>query len=98
MAEIAGKMQRCGRCAIQKLELTIAIRIHGAMTIPGEQQKAMEVLSHSNRFKPRFAKFTTAESGSGSDSIVAKLDQLAQLKERGLISSEEFEAKKRELL
>jgi predicted Zn finger-like uncharacterized protein len=84
----------------QDIEWSVAFRIHGALTVPGEQQTAMEVLAHTNRFKPRFAKSPRAEgnSDSGSDTNAAKLNQLAQLKDRGIITIEEFEAKKKEIL
>ncbi len=84
----------------QDMEWSVTFRIHGALTVPGEQQTAMEVLGQTNRFKSRFAKPPGSKdnSASGPETVVVKLGQLTELKERGIISAEEFEAKKKEIL
>jgi hypothetical protein len=47
---------------------------------------------------PPAAAFPEAAGGAGASSIVALLEQLGQLKEKGILTAEEFAAKKAELL
>lgn len=76
------------------IERNARFQIHGASTIPGEEIKAREFLNYILEFKNKF--FHKAHS-NGTD-ISLKLEKLMELKDKGLISESEFQAKKGKLL
>jgi hypothetical protein len=76
------------------IERIAKFQIHGALSIPGEAAKAGEFINHLLEFKK---KFSSKVANNSSDPAV-KLEKLKKLKEQGIISDSEFEAKKRELL
>lgn len=75
-------------------ERSAKFQINGALTIPGEAEKAAEFLNHLLEFKGQF----TGKAATNKSDPVSKLEQLKKLKDQGIINESEFEAKKRELL
>jgi len=76
-------------------ERSAKFQIHGALTIYGEEEKANEFLNYLLEFKGQFA----SKSGSNNESDpLSRLEKLKYLKDKGVITESEFEAKKRELL
>lgn len=89
---------------IDSAEWTVKFQIHGALSIPGEGEKAAEVLGYTNKYKPRFGKNrdvgkqnAAVEQLNASD-IPVKIAQIKVMLEQGLIDNTEFAAKKKELL
>lgn len=83
----------------ERNEWIVKIQIHGALTIPGEQQKAIEVVAHTNRFKPRFFRpEKTSNAKPPPTDVLAALEKLAKLKEQDVLSQEEFDEYKKVLL
>lgn len=78
----------------ENTERSAKFQMNGALTIPGEAQKAVEFLNHLLEFK---GKFEGKSTGSIADPV-SKLEKLKKLKDQGVITELEFEAKKRELL
>jgi len=78
-------------------EYTAKLQIHGALSIPGEEAKASELLNHILRFKSRFARAVHAPQGGGDD-VAARLEKLADLKNKGIITDAEYQAKRKDLL
>jgi hypothetical protein len=78
------------------VDYDIRFQIHGAASIPGEGIKAQEVINHISAFKSKFKK--ASEHSVSDDDLMAKLEKLAALKQKGIISEKEFEKKKAELL
>jgi hypothetical protein len=76
---------------------TSKFQVHGALSIPGEERKATELLGHIIRFKPLFRKRLDSIRPV-IEAPHSKLEALFALKEKGVISEEDFEAKKAELL
>jgi len=77
-------------------ERTAKFHIHGALSIPGEEHKATEVLNHILRFKRSFAR--PGEPAQRHEDRASKLGLLAELKEKGLITESEYECKRREII
>lgn len=76
---------------------TAKFQVHGALSIPGEERKATELLGQIIRYKPLFRKRLDSTSPI-AESPHSKIEALFALKEKGIISEEDFETKKRELL
>lgn len=79
---------------IEGIERNARFHIHGASTIPGEAVKAREFLNHILEFK---GKFLCQLPKSNGDTFF-KLEKLKEIKDKGLITESEFQAKKRDLL
>ncbi len=79
---------------IEGIERDARFQIHGASTIPGEAVKAREFLNHILEFK---GKFLCQLPKSNADTFF-KLEKLKEMKDKGLITESEFQAKKRDLL
>ncbi|MEH2416241.1 SHOCT domain-containing protein [Nostoc sp.] len=75
-------------------ERSAKFQINGALTIPGEAEKAREFLNYLLEFKGQFLGYS---SRNLSDPL-SKIEKLKQLRDQGAISDDEFEAKKRKLL
>ena len=75
---------------------TARFNIHGAVTVYGDQDKATELLGHVNRFRPRFA--AAGPTVTPQVDVGALLEKLASLREKGILTEEEFQKKKAELL
>jgi hypothetical protein len=75
-------------------ERSAKFQINGALTIPGEAEKAREFLNHLLEFKGQFLGYS---SRNLSDPI-SKIEKLKKLRDQGAISDDEFEAKKSKLL
>lgn len=76
----------------QGLERNAKFRINGAITIPGEADRAREFLNYLLEFQGKFApNFVESDP-------IAKLEKLKVLKEKGVISEAEFQKKKSKLL
>ena len=78
----------------ENTERSAKFQINGALTIPGEAEKAVEFLNHLLEFK---GKFEGKSTGSVGDPL-SRLEKLKKLKDQGVITEAEFEAKKRGLL
>jgi hypothetical protein len=78
----------------ENTERSAKFQINGAFTIPGEVEKAVEFLNHLLEFK---GKFEGKSTGSVGDPL-SRLEKLKKLKDQGVITEAEFEAKKRGLL
>jgi predicted nucleic acid-binding protein len=79
---------------IERIERNARFHIHGASTIPGEAVKARDFLNHILEFK---GKFLSQLPKSNGDTFF-KLEKLKEMKDKGLITESEFQAKKRDLL
>jgi hypothetical protein len=75
---------------------TARFNIHGAVTVYGDQDKATELVGHVNTFRPRFA--GAGPPAAQQVDVGALIEKLASLRERGILSDEEFQKKKAELL
>ncbi len=75
-------------------ERNAKFQIHGALSIPGEAEKATEFLNHILEFK---GQFLNRFSSSSSDPLF-KLEKLQKLKDQGVITDFEFQEKKRKIL
>jgi len=75
-------------------ERSAKFQINGALTIPGEAEKAAKFINHLLEFKGQFA----GKQATNKNDPISKLEQLKKLKDQGIINESEFEAKKRELL
>ena len=73
------------------VEREARFQVNGSATIPGEAERARELLNYLLEFKGNFA------SNAASDPI-ARLEKLKALKDQGVISEAEFQAKKSKLL
>ena len=78
----------------ENTERSAKFQIHGAMTIAGEAEKAMEFLNYLLEFKGEFA----SKSANDQSDPIFKLEKLKKLREQGLITESEFDDKKRKLL
>ena len=78
------------------VERTVKFQIDGALSIPGEEIKATELLNHILRFKGKFAH--PGERPRTGDDPVTKLEKLAELKNKGLITESEYESKRQQIL
>lgn len=74
------------------VERDARFQINGSMTIPGEAARAREFLNYLLEFKGDFS------ANSATSDPMAKLEKLKALKDRGVISDAEFQAKKIKLL
>lgn len=79
-------------------ERDVKFQIHGALMVQGEEIKAREFLNRILDFKHQFLKPEIHISQEQGDDVFAKLDKLNNLKNRGIISDDEFECKKAKLL
>lgn len=91
----------------QSNEWTVKFQIHGgALTIPGEEGKAVEVLGYANKYKSRFDRALSQgskgqvleQSAASQVDPLLQLQKLADLKAQGILSEEEFAEKKKVLL
>jgi Short C-terminal domain len=73
-------------------ERNAKFQIKGALTIPGEGDRAREFLNYLIEFKSDFAATSTASDPT------TRLEKPKALKDKGIISEEEFQAKKQKLL
>ena len=80
------------------VERDVKFQIHGALMVQGEEIKAREFLNRILDFKHQFLKPEIHISQEQGDDVFAKLDKLNDLKNRGIISDDEFECKKSKLL
>ncbi|MEG4318861.1 MULTISPECIES: SHOCT domain-containing protein [unclassified Microcoleus] len=78
----------------ENTERSARFQIHGAMTIAGEAEKAMEFLNYLLEFKGEF----TSKSANDQSDPISKLEKLKNLRAQGLITESEFDDKKRKLL
>jgi hypothetical protein len=74
------------------VEREARFQINGSATIPGEAERARELLNYLLEFKGNFAATNAALDP------MAKLEKLKALKDQGVISEAEFQAKKSKLL
>jgi hypothetical protein len=81
----------------EDIEQVIKFQIHGAATIPGEGVKAQEFLNYLLQFKKSFLKEEVISSANLDDPLTV-LKKLKELKDQGIISDSEFEAKKQSIL
>ena len=81
-------------------ELTQAMRDLGIQSIElTDEDKAVIAKQSDTAVAPTASLAPTgAPSAASDDSYIAELEQLADLRDRGIITDEEFEAKKRKLL
>jgi hypothetical protein len=74
------------------VERDARFQINGSVTIPGEAERAREFLNYLLEFKGDFS------ANSPTSDPMARLEKLKALKDRGVISDAEFQAKKTKLL
>lgn len=77
----------------ENTERSAKFQINGALTIPGEAERAVEFLNYLLEFKGKFMGKSTADIADP----LSRLEKLKKLKDQGVITSE-FEHKKRGLL
>lgn len=78
----------------ENTERSAKFQINGALTIPGEAERAVEFLNYLLEFK---GKFMSKSTGDIADPL-SRLEKLKKLKDQGVITESEFEGKKRGLL
>jgi hypothetical protein len=92
------------QCNVKGLPYEVRFDVH-ALTVTGAAENARKFRDALYRFQPSFARPAapaaspaTAAPPADGDDIPARLRQLATLKEEGVLTKEEFAAKKAELL
>jgi len=84
------------------VERDARFEVSGALTIAGQEVKAREFINYFLEFKGRFARKSDVGNRSSANNNesdpISRLEKLNQLKEQGIITNEEFEAKKGKLL
>jgi hypothetical protein len=82
----------------ESVDRTAEFQIHGAITLQGEGEKAAELMNRLLDFKARFAR------SAGQHTVAAPADPAAQIRglkallDEGLLTQEQFERKKQEIL
>lgn len=79
------------------IERQAKFRVNGALTIPGESEKAHELMRHLLEYKIQF-KRQSKNSELQEFDPVSSLENLHEMKKRGLINDIEFESKKSDIL
>jgi len=81
----------------QNQEKKIRFEMVTGITIFGQAQKVDEFFSEIESFRSKFASFTETAKTDETD-IASQIEKLASLNKKGIITKEEFEQKKKELL